>query len=244
MKIIPLNEGVYSVTRQKEFTIISDIDPDQVDAKSLKMAICPFLIVVKDDIILLDTGLGFLKDGQSVLLLLIERAGYQPDLITKVLISHLHKDHIGGIGSILETGFVQNFPNAIIYLQKKELDYALKQGDNPSFAVDILKQLSSLENIHLLDEEKGIIGEYITFEITGGHSPFHQVFWIRENNEVAFYGADNLPQKSYLRFHVAYKTDFDGKKAMELRQKWEQQAKEEHWSVLFYHDIEQNTVTF
>lgn len=244
MKIIPLNEGIYIVSPQKEFKLFTEENTGQIEAKSLKMAICPFLIVIGDDVILLDTGLSFPEDRQSILFSLIERAGYRPELITKILISHLHKDHIGGIGYIVGTEFVPNFPNAIIYIQEKELNYALEQESNPSFDVGILKYLTQLPNIHLLNEEKGTIGEHVSYEITGGHSPFHQVFWIRENKEIVFYGADNLPQKSYLRFHVAYKTDFDGKKAMELRQKWELQAKDEHWQVLFYHDIEQNNVVF
>jgi len=37
------------------------------------------------------------------------------------------------------------------------------------------------------------------------------------------------------RFIAKY--DHDGKKAMELRQKWWEIAADEHWKFLFYHDI-------
>jgi len=33
------------------------------------------------------------------------------------------------------------------------------------------------------------------------------------------------------------KYDYDGKLCMELRQQWWQQAQDEHWTFLFYHDI-------
>ncbi len=135
------------------------------------------------------------------------------------------------------------FPNAKIYFQQRELDYALGQTESYSFNQDYIKLLPSLPNIVIMNDDKGTIGEYITYEVTGGHSPFHQVFWIKEDNVTAFYGADNLPQKSYLKFHIAYKTDYNGKKAMELRQIWEQQAKEENWTVLFYHDFKNNAST-
>ncbi len=33
------------------------------------------------------------------------------------------------------------------------------------------------------------------------------------------------------------KYDFDGKKSMELRQKWWHKGQQEKWTFLFYHDI-------
>jgi hypothetical protein len=71
-----------------------------------------------------------------------------------------------------------------------------------------------------------------------------QVFWIKEGNETVFYGADNIPQQSYLKYHLAYKSDFDGKRAMNLRIKWEKEAVENHWKVLLYHDLEKAVLEF
>ncbi|AXB57339.1 hypothetical protein HYN86_12350 [Flavobacterium fluviale] len=69
------------------------------------------------------------------------------------------------------------------------------------------------------------------------------MFWIRDNGVTAFYGADNLPNQSYLKLNAAYKTDYDGRKAMEQRKRWETQAKEQKWKILLYHDIKTNIVT-
>jgi len=242
MKIIALNEGKYAVTKEKDFTLVTTTD--RQENQFLTMAICPFLIVTKTDILLLDTGLGFKNNDVPLIVDLIEKNGYKASDVTKVLLSHLHKDHVDGIGRFEDGKFVSNFPEAAIYIQERELDYALSQQTGYSFNQEVLEELSSLPNLHLMNEDKGTIGDTISFEVTGGHSPFHQVFWIRENNEIVFYGADNLPQRSYLKFHIAYKSDFDGKKAMELRQHWEQLAKDEQWQVLFYHDIKNNIVQY
>lgn len=241
MKIIPLNEGAFAVDKQKNFVAIAleDSVPE-----TLKMATCPFLIVLENDLILLDAGLGFETDGVQNIKRLLQQNGYEPEQITKVLFSHLHKDHCDGLGYFKDGKFVSNFKNATLYIQEKELEYALTQKENPSFNQEVLEQISSLSNVHWMDKKEGFITKNIKFERTGGHSPFHQAFWITEENETAFYGADNLPQKNYLRFHIAYKTDDDGKKAMELRQIWEKTAKEEHWTVLFYHDLKNNIVQF
>lgn len=244
MKIIALNEGTYYVSKQKEFNLVTNENRDKKDPTYLTMSVCPFLVVTGSDVILLDAGLGFIDNGQPIIAALLSQNGYTTADITKVLLSHLHKDHIDGIGKLTARGLTSNFPNATIYMQQQELDYALTQTESHSFNQEVLKELHTLPNLYLMNEQKGTIGEHITFEVTGGHSPYHQAFWITEDNETAFYPADNLPQRNYLKYHIAYKSDYDGKKAMELRQLWEQQAKDEQWSVLFYHDVKHNVVKF
>ncbi|WP_116788151.1 MBL fold metallo-hydrolase [Flavobacterium psychrotrophum] len=241
MKIIPLNEGVFHVSNDKEFYQEGEALPN--DGKGfLTMAICPFLIELPNDLILIDTGLGFLKNGTPVIRQCIENAGYKVENITKVLLSHLHKDHTDGLGYFENGVFIQNFPQAAIYVQERELDNALTQSASHSYNQEVLQQLGYLDNIKFMNDDKGHIGDFITYEVTSGHSPFHQVFWIEHDGEIAFFGGDNLPQLAYLKYHIAYKTDFDGKKAMELRQKWEKQALENNWSLLFYHDVKRQVV--
>ncbi len=240
MKIIPLKEGNYSVSKNKGFTPLEKA----TEVSDLKMAIQPFLIITENDYILLDTGLGSTISETPAILASLEKENIQPDQITKVLLSHLHKDHIDGIGQFKNGEFVSNFPNAKIYMQQRELDYSLEQKDNPSYDFKILEKLALLPNLVVLTEDTGNISEEITYEVCGGHTPFHQVFWVKENDEITFYGADNLPQRSYLKFHIAYKSDFDGKKASNLRQNWEQEAKEHNWTVLFYHDIKMPFLQF
>ena len=82
-----------------------------------------------------------------------------------------------------------------------------------------------------------MIDGHIQHELSGGHSPFHQVFWIREDNEVVFFGGDEAPQLQQMKTKFVAKYDHDGKKAMELRQKWWEISVAEHWQFLFYHDI-------
>jgi len=242
MKIIPLLEGIFTVKKDKIFTPITRGEVTTADAGLLTMGICPFLVVLPDDLILLDTGLGFTSNGKPTIVKLVEAAGYKAEDVTRIPLSHLHKDHAGGLGTVTPDGFVPNFANAQVYLQENELKYALDQISSHSFNQDMLEHIAAMPNLVFMDE-KGTVGDFINYEVTGGHTPFHQVFWVKDEGQTAFYGADNLPQKSYLKFHIAYKSDFDGKKAMEDRQNWEQQAKDENWTVLFYHDISKNAVT-
>lgn len=174
----------------------------------------------------------------------IKAVGINPEKINKILLSHLHKDHIDGLENRTMEGWVLNFPNSEIYLQKREYDFAMTNAGNPSYDLAILQFIIKNAKIMWIEEDNGYISNEIRFQVSGGHSPFHQSFWIEENGEIVFYGADNLPTEYYLTHHLAYKTDFDGKKALENRQKWALQAQEEHWKILLYHDMKKAILEF
>lgn len=238
MKIIPLSEGAFTVDKTKRF-IPFDIEKDKLQERnvgSLLVEIQPFVIVTSKDILLLDTGLGFtnangvLQIHQNLL-----NNGINPSDITKVLLSHLHKDHSGGISKQTKGQKVLSFPNAIYYVNRQELDFSLENAKSSYIIEDfeILKDSSQVKFI----EGNGIIDGYIKYEITGAHCPYHQVFWIEENEEKIFFGGDVVPQLQQLKNKFIAKYDFDGKKAMQLRQQWKEQGEREKWVFLFYHDI-------
>ena len=51
-------------------------------------------------------------------------------------------------------------------------------------------------------------------------------------------GGDVAPQLQQMKNRFKAKYDYDGAKAMELRQKWWQLGEKEKWEFLFYHDIQ------
>ena len=241
MKIIPLKEGNFSASKTKDFTLLTDENFNTVTG--IKMSVQPFLIITENDYILLDAGIGWKnEDGTSVVSTLLEREGIHPEQVTKLLLSHLHKDHIEGTVRLTDHGYEPTFPNAEIYIQKRELDFAMENKGNPSFDFEVLENLIQLPNVIWMNDDNGKITDEIFYEVVGGHTPFMQVFWIKENGETVFYGADDLPQASYLKYHLAYKSDFDGRKAMELRLEWEKKARENHWKILLYHDLEKAVI--
>lgn len=240
MKIIPLSEGAFTVDKTKQFIPFDKAADDlqQRNVGSLLVEIQPFCIVTDHDIIVIDTGLGFSNpDGTLQIHQNLLDNDINPMDVTKILMSHLHKDHSGGISkvdSVLKQRFL-NFPNATYFINKQELAFAMEPG-NSSYAsgeFDLLKQSDKV----MLMEGDGTIDDYIRYAVTGAHSPFHQVFWIEENGETVFFGGDVAPQLQQMKSRFIAKYDFDGKKCMELRQQWWQQGQQEKWTFLFYHDI-------
>ncbi len=100
MKIIPLSEGTFTIDKTKLF-VPFDQQTEDLQARpvgSLLVEIQPFVVVTSKDILLLDTGLGFSdSEGKMQLHKNLAETGINPSDITKVLMSHLHKDHAGGI---------------------------------------------------------------------------------------------------------------------------------------------------
>lgn len=240
MKIIPLSEGAFSIDQTKVFVPFNKATDDiqQRPAGSLLVEIQPFVILTKTDVILLDTGLGFSNaDGILQLHQNLADNGINPMDVTKVLVSHLHKDHSGGVAR--EDKVLRNqsmsFSNATYYVNKDEMKFALEKG-KPSYTPDEFAILQHAENVVFIEGD-GSIENGIRFETTGAHSPYHMVFWIEEDGEVIFFGADVAPQMQQMKSRFIAKYDYDGKKAMELRSQWFKQAQEEHWTMLFYHDI-------
>ncbi len=237
MKIIPLSEGTFTIDKTKLFVPFDEDvhDLQQRPVGSLLVEIQPFVIITSKDILLLDTGLGFEKDGKLQIHRNLADAGINPPDITKVLITHLHKDHAGGI-SFGTNHLELSFPNALFYLQEKELSFAFEEGF-PSFITEELEALKRSKQVVLLKDDEGTIDEYIHYKVTGAHSPYHQVFWIKENNKTIFFGGDDAPQLQQMKHRFVAKYDFDGKVAMELRRNWWEKGQEENWTFLFYHDV-------
>ena len=102
MKIIPLSEGTFTIDKTKLFVPFDEDvhDLQQRPVGSLLVEIQPFIIITSKDILLLDTGLGFAKtqkEGKLQIHRNLADAGIDPSDITKVLLTHLHKDHAGGV---------------------------------------------------------------------------------------------------------------------------------------------------
>ena len=238
MTIIPLSEGAFTIDKTKIF-VPFELEQDDLQQRaigSLLVEVQPFVVITNKDVLLIDTGLGFSKNNQLQIHQNLIAAGILPSSVTKVLMSHLHKDHAGGISKKDRLGnYHLAFENATYYVQQKEYEFAMEIGF-PSFMAEELTVLENHPQVKWLNGN-GFIDEYIEHQTTSAHSPHHQVFWIREHHETIFFGGDDAPQIQQMKTKFVAKYDFDGKKCMQLRQQWWDEGTQQHWKFLFYHDI-------
>ncbi|WP_461448715.1 MBL fold metallo-hydrolase [Mucilaginibacter sp.] len=235
MQIFTLGEGSYSVDASKKFV---PFDPQTDNPKdrpaSLFIHVNPFLVKTGTDLILLDTGLGF-KDTRDELYLHqhIRNAGFDPEDVTLVLMSHLHYDHSGGLVVERNGKLEPSFPLATHVIQEQEWDFAIS-GKTSSYHQEIFEALQGKIDIHFLNGS-GELKPGIRYELSGGHCPYHQVLWIEDGDEKVFFGGDELPEPEQLIRKFIAKYDYDGRKAMQLREDYGKIAAAENWTCLFYH---------
>lgn len=201
---------------------------------SLFIYVQPFLVKTRKDLIILDTGLGFKTEGGSMVIHEnVRKAGFQPDDVSLVLMSHLHYDHSGGMIDTSDNGASLTFPNAEYIIQRGEWEAAYSKP-SASYRTEIFDYLQRSGSVRFV-EGNGRLNDEITYELTGGHCEYHQVFLIEEEGETVFFGGDILPEPEQLLRRFMAKYDFDGRRSMELRQEYGIRAAEGNWDCLFYH---------
>ncbi|MET0982757.1 MAG: MBL fold metallo-hydrolase [Telluria sp.] len=86
-----------------------------------------FLINTGKKLILIDTGAGVLF-GPTLgkLQASMKAAGYTPDQVDEIYLTHMHSDHLGGL---LITKSNPAFPNAVVRASKREADHWLSQAN-------------------------------------------------------------------------------------------------------------------
>ncbi len=144
------------------------------------------LIRKNEQLILVDTGEGFYdKKNAGKLLYSLESAGFSASDISDVLITHAHRDHIGGI--LTEDGNLA-FPNARFYISRTELEFWFTQQPDfsnsrrPEFghaSVSLVKQILSAitHRLEIFDAGDELFS-CIKTQAAPGHTPGHIIFTV------------------------------------------------------------------
>jgi glyoxylase-like metal-dependent hydrolase (beta-lactamase superfamily II) len=85
-----------------------------------------FLVNTGNRLLLVDAGAGsLLGPGAGQLVSNLKAAGYRPEQIDEIYLTHLHADHVGG----LMMGQQLTFPNAIVRVDRRDTDYWLSEAN-------------------------------------------------------------------------------------------------------------------
>ncbi|SEE89559.1 Glyoxylase, beta-lactamase superfamily II [Burkholderia sp. WP9] len=118
----PIDTVVQGVPKSE---IAHDLSRDFLQAP-VQGSINAFLINTGSKLILIDSGAGVLYgDCCGRLTGNLRAAGYQPEQVDEILLTHLHKDHVGGV---IVNGAMA-FPNAVVRVSQAEADYWLNPAN-------------------------------------------------------------------------------------------------------------------
>ncbi|MFS2215182.1 MBL fold metallo-hydrolase [Massilia cellulosiltytica] len=128
-EITALSDGTHTFPVD---TVMTGVTPAAVDAalanndlhRPVQGSINAFLVNTGTQLVLIDTGAGALYGACcGKLLANLRAAGYRPEQVDVVLLTHLHKDHVGGV---LADG-KPAFPNAVVRAAGADADYWLSR---------------------------------------------------------------------------------------------------------------------
>jgi glyoxylase-like metal-dependent hydrolase (beta-lactamase superfamily II) len=141
-----------------------------------------FLVDTGERTILVDTGAGTLFGGASGRLVAnLRAAGYGPDDIDVILLTHIHGDHSGG----LTVAGKRIFPNSLVYVDRRDVDYWLSETERENAAPN--RRLT-------FEQSRQIVG------------PYEQAGQLRTFDGAAelFPGVHSVPQYGHTPGHTAY----------------------------------------
>lgn len=228
-------------------TVMTHIAPERIAvdlaaaelAQPVQGSINAFLINTSSKLILVDAGAGLLYgDCCGRLLTNLRAAGYQPEQVDEVLLTHLHKDHAGGI---LAQGKAA-FPNAVLRLSQAEADYWLTPASKAA-APDFLSTFFDAAIAAVAPYRAA--GRFMPFKDFGplepgiealpapGHTPGHAIYLVQSRGRKLLLWGD-IVHVSALQFpdpDASVKYDSSEADAQATRKRLLERAAREHMLV-------------
>jgi glyoxylase-like metal-dependent hydrolase (beta-lactamase superfamily II) len=165
------------------------------EVQPVNLSINAYLINTGSRLVLIDTGAGeLLGPGSGLLISNLNAAGYQPDQIDTILLTHIHADHSGG----LSVAGVRQFSNATVHVDRRDLEYFVTGKDHPGQSSTLratIQQSRATVGPYLDAKKIALIqaGDAILPGITSrtqpGHTPGHMAYLVQnEGHEMLFWG--------------------------------------------------------
>lgn len=198
-----------------------------VASPKMQTAVNAYLINTGSKLVLVDAGAGkvFGPTLGSVMQNL-RTAGYAPEQIDAVMISHMHGDHVGGL---LDGEGKPAFSKAVVYISKGENDFWLSPAVAEKAPAEYKKYFKMARD---LAAPYIALGKWKTFgdgdmPVTGvkavlipGHTPGHTAYEVSEGKETLLITGDMVHSLAvqFPRPDVVVDFDTDKKQAASVRQ--------------------------
>ena len=193
-EVTALNDGTEDLPAAMLFPSLSADAVTQMLAKDdlsspVQTSFNAFLVNTGSKLVLIDSGGGAL-DGKTLGHLLgnLRAAGYQPEQVDEVYVTHMHWDHIGGL---LSDG-QRAFPNALLRAGKADADYWLdpkkmaaapkEMQDNFQHAQELLPPYIRAGKFMAIEHD-GPLVPGISALATPGHTPGHTSYLIESKGQ-------------------------------------------------------------
>lgn len=207
-----------------------------------ELSVNAFLVNTGSKLVLVDTGLGTGMGSTPMLQDNLRAAGYRPEQVDEIYITHMHGDHIGG----LAVGGQRVFPNAVLRIDKADTDYWLSDEAMKNAPQD---QRDGFETAKAMTGPYAAAGKLKPFEgvtqlvpgVTAvpahGHTPGHTIYRIDSKGETLVLWGDlmHVAAVQFEKPKVAINFDVDSPHAIAQREKAFAEAAGKRWMVAAAH---------
>ena len=192
-----------------------------------RTAVNAFLIRHGSRIALVDAGLGEgVKDTVGFLPAQLAAAGVAPEAVDTLLMTHLHRDHWGGITTPAGTCC---FPNANLHVHADEIAYVDDDAAMARIAEAGTRQSVFIEGRKRLAPYRSRMERYTDGEVfpgvtavpLPGHTPGHSGFLVASGGKALLIWGDivHVPEVQVARPEVTMKVDSDPAQAIATRRR-------------------------
>ncbi len=189
--------------------------------------------------VLVDTGFGEggRANGMGLLRQRMQAAGYQPEDIDVVALTHLHGDHIGG----LSEGGAPAFPNASYVVGRQEMEFwtsdEARNGPRAENAKAVEAKLGPLKDKTRLVEDGGEVVPGMIARAAFGHTPGMLCFEVGSGDTMVVLTADTFSQfvVSFQKPDWQVRFDQDKNAAAETRRRWADKLAQSGTPLIGYH---------
>jgi glyoxylase-like metal-dependent hydrolase (beta-lactamase superfamily II) len=202
-------------------------------------------------LILVDNGIGDKQDakffahyylsGNDSLVSSLKKAGFAPEDITDMFLTHLHFDHCGGSIKYNQNknGFETVFPNAVYWSNAEHWEWATKPNarEKASFLNENILPIHQSGQLKFISGENSKeLGENISFSYMRGHTDAMMIPQIKYKGKTVAFVADLLPSTGHIP--LPYVMGYDTRPLLTLSEKelFLNRAADEEFVLFFEHD--------
>ncbi|MDT3252470.1 MBL fold metallo-hydrolase [Serratia sp. root2] len=184
-----------------------------------------YLINTGSKLVMIDAGAGkLLGEGLDQLVTHLRAAGYQPEQVDEIYLTHMHPDHLGGL---TENGQAR-FPNALVRASQQDADFWLsekrlqqaKAEDKASFenAIAAIKPYQAAGHFKPFSND-GELSPGIAAFAAHGHTPGHSIYQVSSQGKKLLLMGDliHVAAVQFAHPQVAISFDSDPKAAVVQR---------------------------
>ncbi len=247
-QVTALSDGTVALPVDKLLTQVAPARVESLLARSylkapVETSVNAYLIHTGAKLVLIDAGAaGLFGPTLGKMLMNLKAAGYQPEQVDEIYITHMHPDHVGGLAA--DGKMV--FPNAVVRADMREGGFWLKQENLDKAPADakgfFQGAMASLNPYVAAGKLKPFDGE--TELVPGiraiparGHTPGHTVYAVEsQGNKLVVWG--DLMHVAAVQFampSVTIQFDNDAKAAAPQRQKHYADAAKKGYFVAVAH---------